>query len=89
MKASRTWRSKRLRTDLDQHRLDGVVLTCAFRPNLGRDHMDYHATEDAYLNAKLRLFTELLEPGQSAVINTDAHARAMLPWPRKRRGFVC
>jgi UDP-N-acetylmuramoyl-L-alanyl-D-glutamate--2,6-diaminopimelate ligase len=56
---------------LDQNRLDGVELAAAAFTNLGRDHMDYHPTEDAYLNAKLRLFTELLQPGQPAVINTD------------------
>ncbi len=61
---------------LDQHRLDGVVLTAAAFTNLGRDHMDYHPTEEAYLNAKLRLFTELLQPGQPAVINVDG-ARSM------------
>ncbi|MEQ1716424.1 MAG: UDP-N-acetylmuramoyl-L-alanyl-D-glutamate--2,6-diaminopimelate ligase [Hyphomicrobium sp.] len=56
---------------LDQHRLDGVRLVAAAFTNLGRDHMDYHATADDYFNAKMRLFTELLEPGQSAVVNTD------------------
>ena len=56
---------------LDQHRLDGVTLTAAAFTNLGRDHMDYHPTVEAYLAAKLRLFTELLQPGQTAVINTD------------------
>ncbi|HVZ03169.1 UDP-N-acetylmuramoyl-L-alanyl-D-glutamate--2,6-diaminopimelate ligase [Hyphomicrobium sp.] len=56
---------------LDQHRLDGVELSAAAFTNLGRDHMDYHPTEEAYLNAKLRLFTELLQPGQPAVINSD------------------
>jgi UDP-N-acetylmuramoyl-L-alanyl-D-glutamate--2,6-diaminopimelate ligase len=56
---------------LDQHRLDGVKLTAAAFTNLGRDHMDYHPTVEAYLNAKLRLFTELLAPGQTAVINSD------------------
>jgi UDP-N-acetylmuramoyl-L-alanyl-D-glutamate--2,6-diaminopimelate ligase len=56
---------------LDQYRLDGVVLTAAAFTNLGRDHMDYHPTVEDYLNAKLRLFTELLKPGQTAVINTD------------------
>jgi UDP-N-acetylmuramoyl-L-alanyl-D-glutamate--2,6-diaminopimelate ligase len=56
---------------LDQHRLDGVRLTAAAFTNLGRDHMDYHATVDDYFNAKMRLFTELLQPGQAAVINTD------------------
>lgn len=56
---------------LDQYRLDGVRLTSAAFTNLGRDHMDYHATVEDYLAAKLRLFTELLRPGQVAVVNTD------------------
>jgi UDP-N-acetylmuramoyl-L-alanyl-D-glutamate--2,6-diaminopimelate ligase len=56
---------------LDQHRLDGVELSAAAFTNLGRDHMDYHPSVEAYLNAKLRLFTELLKPGQPAVINAD------------------
>ncbi|WP_409563221.1 UDP-N-acetylmuramoyl-L-alanyl-D-glutamate--2,6-diaminopimelate ligase [Hyphomicrobium sp. MC8b] len=56
---------------LDQHRLDGVELSAAAFTNLGRDHMDYHPTVEDYLRAKLRLFTELLQPGQPAVINAD------------------
>jgi UDP-N-acetylmuramoyl-L-alanyl-D-glutamate--2,6-diaminopimelate ligase len=72
---------------LDQHRLDGVVLTAAAFTNLGRDHMDYHATEDAYLNAKLRLFTELLQPGQSAVINTDGARWGDVAAAAKARGL--
>ncbi|MET0638462.1 MAG: UDP-N-acetylmuramoyl-L-alanyl-D-glutamate--2,6-diaminopimelate ligase [Hyphomicrobium sp.] len=56
---------------LDQNRLDGVELAAAAFTNLGRDHMDYHATIEDYLRAKLRLFTELLKPGQPAVINAD------------------
>ena len=56
---------------LDQHRLDGVELTAAAFTNLGRDHMDYHPTVDDYFSAKMRLFTQLLEPGQAAVINSD------------------
>ncbi len=60
---------------LDQHRLDGVKLAAGAFTNLGRDHMDYHATEADYLAAKMRLFRELLQPGQPAVINADgAHA---------------
>lgn len=56
---------------LDQHRLDGVRLAAAAFTNLGRDHMDYHPTVEHYLGAKLRLFTELLQPGQPAVVNVD------------------
>lgn len=72
---------------LDQNRLDGVELTAAAFTNLGRDHMDYHPTEDAYLNAKLRLFTELLQPGQSAVINMDGARSADVATVAKARGL--
>jgi UDP-N-acetylmuramoyl-L-alanyl-D-glutamate--2,6-diaminopimelate ligase len=57
---------------LDQHRLDGVRVNAAAFTNLGRDHLDYHPTIEAYLAAKLRLFAELLPPGGTAVVNTDA-----------------
>ena len=43
---------------LDQHRLDGVRLKAAAFTNLGRDHLDYHPTIEAYLAAKLRLFSD-------------------------------
>jgi UDP-N-acetylmuramoyl-L-alanyl-D-glutamate--2,6-diaminopimelate ligase len=57
---------------LDQHRLDGVRLKAAAFTNLGRDHLDYHPTMEAYLAAKLRLFTELLSAEGTAVVNADA-----------------
>jgi UDP-N-acetylmuramoyl-L-alanyl-D-glutamate--2,6-diaminopimelate ligase len=57
---------------LDQHRLDGVLLKAAAFTNLGRDHLDYHPTVDAYLAAKLRLFSQLLPEDGTAVINVDA-----------------
>ncbi|HRD78303.1 MAG TPA: UDP-N-acetylmuramoyl-L-alanyl-D-glutamate--2,6-diaminopimelate ligase [Hyphomicrobiaceae bacterium] len=72
---------------LDQYRLDGVRLAAAAFTNLGRDHLDYHATVEDYLAAKLRLFRVLLEAGRSAVVNADgagservidvAHARGL------------
>jgi UDP-N-acetylmuramoyl-L-alanyl-D-glutamate--2,6-diaminopimelate ligase len=57
---------------LDQFRLDGVRLKAAAFTNLGRDHLDYHPSMEAYLAAKLRLFTALLPPDGVAVVNTDA-----------------
>ena len=63
---------------LDQHRLDGVRLQAAAFTNLGRDHLDYHPDMDAYLAAKLRLFTELLPPGGTAVVNADAEHAAQV-----------
>ena len=69
---------------LDQFRLDGVRLKAAAFTNLGRDHLDYHPTMEAYLAAKLRLFTELLPPDGTAVVNTDAeHAGAVIAAARQ------
>jgi UDP-N-acetylmuramoyl-L-alanyl-D-glutamate--2,6-diaminopimelate ligase len=56
---------------LDQHRIDGVRVTVGGFTNLTRDHMDYHATEDAYLAAKLILFERIVVKGGAAVIAAD------------------
>lgn len=56
---------------LDQFRLDGVRVRAGAFTNLSRDHLDYHPTLDAYLQAKLRLFSELVPPGGGAVIVAD------------------
>jgi UDP-N-acetylmuramoyl-L-alanyl-D-glutamate--2,6-diaminopimelate ligase len=63
---------------LDQHRLDGVRLKAAAFTNLGRDHLDYHPTVDAYLAAKLRLFAELLPREGAAVVNADSEQAAQV-----------
>jgi UDP-N-acetylmuramoyl-L-alanyl-D-glutamate--2,6-diaminopimelate ligase len=70
---------------LDQHRLDGVKISgCGFT-NITRDHMDYHATFDDYLAAKLRLFTEGVKDGGVAVVNADAaHAERFIDAARMR-----
>ena len=57
---------------LDQFRLDGLRLQAAAFTNFGRDHIDYHGTTDAYLASKLRLFTDLLPAGGTAVVNADS-----------------
>ena len=56
---------------LDQHRCEGVPLAAAAFTNFSRDHLDYHETMEAYFEAKMRLFEELLPPGSPAVIWTD------------------
>ncbi|HEX9462092.1 MAG TPA: UDP-N-acetylmuramoyl-L-alanyl-D-glutamate--2,6-diaminopimelate ligase [Alphaproteobacteria bacterium] len=56
---------------LSQHRLDGVHVTAAAFTNLTRDHLDYHATMDAYFAAKKRLFIDVMAPGGTAVLNAD------------------
>ncbi|MEO5612028.1 MAG: UDP-N-acetylmuramoyl-L-alanyl-D-glutamate--2,6-diaminopimelate ligase [Sphingomicrobium sp.] len=56
---------------LDQHRAEGVPLAAAAFTNFSRDHLDYHADMDAYFEAKMRLFDELLSPEGTAVVWTD------------------
>ncbi len=59
---------------LDQSRLDGVQLAAAAFTNLSRDHLDYHASMAAYLQAKARLFRDLLPADGVAVLNADSEA---------------
>jgi UDP-N-acetylmuramoyl-L-alanyl-D-glutamate--2,6-diaminopimelate ligase len=59
---------------IDQRRLDGVSLTAAGFTNFTQDHLDYHATMEAYRAAKMRLFEQLLPRGKTAVLNADSEA---------------
>ena len=54
---------------LVQGRLNGVNFNTAVLTNLGRDHMDYHASIEEYAKAKKLLFQS--ENLQHAVINVD------------------
>ena len=56
---------------IDQHRAEGVPLAAAAFTNFSRDHLDYHHTMEAYFEAKMRLFDELLPSGKPAVVWTD------------------
>ncbi|MEA1937718.1 MAG: UDP-N-acetylmuramoyl-L-alanyl-D-glutamate--2,6-diaminopimelate ligase [Pseudomonadota bacterium] len=57
---------------LDMNRIDGVRIKVAGFTNISRDHLDYHGTPEAYLTAKSRLFTEVLDTQGHAVLNADA-----------------
>jgi UDP-N-acetylmuramoyl-L-alanyl-D-glutamate--2,6-diaminopimelate ligase len=56
---------------LDQRRVDGVQFSAVAFTNLSRDHLDYHADMDAYRDAKVRLFTDLIADGGAAIVNVD------------------
>ncbi len=56
---------------LDQYRLDGVRVGIAGFTNLSRDHIDYHGDMAHYLQAKQRLFLNILSQGGTAVLNAD------------------
>ncbi|MBI3702449.1 MAG: UDP-N-acetylmuramoyl-L-alanyl-D-glutamate--2,6-diaminopimelate ligase [Rhizobiales bacterium] len=72
---------------LDQHRLDGVRISAGAFTNLSRDHLDYHATLEDYLAAKLRLFTDLIEPSGTAVIDIDDCYAGQVVEAAKKRGL--
>jgi UDP-N-acetylmuramoyl-L-alanyl-D-glutamate--2,6-diaminopimelate ligase len=57
---------------LDQYRLDGAEIAAVAVTNITRDHLDYHPSFEAYIQAKLRLFRDLARDGAAAVINADA-----------------
>ena len=63
---------------LDQSRLDGLLVSAAAFTNLTRDHLDYHGDITCYRAAKDRLFTALLAPGGTAVLNADSSEFARL-----------
>ena len=72
---------------LDQRRLDGVRFSAGAFTNLGRDHMDYHATVEEYFAAKLRLFEDLLPAGAGAVVDADQPESARVVEIATRRGL--
>jgi UDP-N-acetylmuramoyl-L-alanyl-D-glutamate--2,6-diaminopimelate ligase len=73
---------------LDQHRAEGVPLRAAAFTNFSRDHLDYHPSMDAYFEAKMRLFDELLPEDGTAVIWTDDPKSAEVIERVRRRGIA-
>ena len=56
---------------LDQYRTEGLPVKAAAFTNLSHDHLDYHGTMEAYLAAKMRLFTEVVVHDGTAVVWAD------------------
>jgi UDP-N-acetylmuramoyl-L-alanyl-D-glutamate--2,6-diaminopimelate ligase len=60
---------------LSQYRNEGLPVAAGAFTNLSRDHLDYHADMDDYFAAKMRLFSEVVDPstpwGGAAVIWAD------------------
>lgn len=70
---------------LDQYRTEGLPVKAAAFTNLSHDHLDYHGTMEAYLQAKLRLFTEVVEQGGAAVVwADDAYSHAVIEAAKAR-----
>ncbi|WP_375402962.1 UDP-N-acetylmuramoyl-L-alanyl-D-glutamate--2,6-diaminopimelate ligase [uncultured Sphingomonas sp.] len=71
---------------LDQYRTEGVPVSAAAFTNLSRDHLDYHGTMEAYLDAKLRLFAEMLGVGGAAVVWADDPMAGRVGEVTRKRG---
>ena len=56
---------------LDMHRVDAIPFKMGVFTNLSRDHLDYHSDYDAYFEAKRRLFTDLIAPDGTVILNAD------------------
>lgn len=54
---------------LSMGRVNGTAFACSAFTNLGRDHLDFHETVEAYFQAKATLFNSALSA--QSVINTD------------------
>nr|WP_277923087.1 UDP-N-acetylmuramoyl-L-alanyl-D-glutamate--2,6-diaminopimelate ligase [Sphingomonas sp. CARO-RG-8B-R24-01] len=73
---------------LSQYRTEGLAVRAAAFTNLSRDHLDYHGTMDAYLDAKLRLFAEVLADDGTAVLWADDAASAKVAKVAQARGVA-
>ena len=66
---------------LAQDRVAGLRFRAAVFTNLTRDHLDYHGTEERYLEAKLRLQGYLAPDGVAITNAGDPAWRAVAPRP--------
>src|SRR4026208_279139 len=72
---------------LQQRRVYGIKFAAGAFTNLTRDHLDYHASVEDYFAQKLRLFTELLPKGASAVVDVDSEAGLRVADAAKTKGL--
>ncbi|MFN2259342.1 MAG: UDP-N-acetylmuramoyl-L-alanyl-D-glutamate--2,6-diaminopimelate ligase, partial [Parasphingopyxis sp.] len=72
---------------LAQYRTEGLAVHAVAFTNLSRDHLDYHGTMEAYLEAKLRLFSEVADPGAAAVVWADDPASGKVIYRAEQRGL--
>lgn len=74
---------------IEQHRLNGVAIKAAGYTNLTHDHLDYHVTMESYKQAKMALFSRLLEKDGVAVINADTPEFFEIKTVCEKRGIAC
>ena len=83
----RIWRSRRRATVSTSIASTALRLSAAAFTNLTHEHLDYHASMDAYFAAKARLFDSLLPDGGTAVVNADSDRAEALAAICARRGI--
>ena len=54
-----------------QYRNEGLPVMAGAFTNLSRDHLDYHKDMEDYFSAKMRLFSEVVDEGGTAVVWAD------------------
>ena len=62
---------------IDLHRADAIPFRVAGFTSFSQDHLDHHGTMAAYLQSKVRLFTELLAPDGVAVLHDSLPAEVL------------
>ena len=72
---------------LSQYRTEGLPVQAAAFTNFSRDHLDYHGTMEAYFEAKMRLFSEVVEQDGHAIIWMDDPKSAEVARRAKERGL--
>lgn len=72
---------------LDQYRIEALPVQIAAFTNLSHDHLDYHGTMEAYLSAKLRLFTDVVSDDGAGVIWADDPYSAKVMAAAQTRGL--
>jgi len=70
---------------LDQYRVDAVDFACAVFTNISPEHLDYHKTFDAYLNAKGKLFRYLPRESVGVFNADDPHSATLAQRTKARR----
>jgi UDP-N-acetylmuramoyl-L-alanyl-D-glutamate--2,6-diaminopimelate ligase len=72
---------------LSQYRNEGLRVVAGAFTNLSRDHLDYHETMEAYFEAKMRLFDDVVAADGAAVVWTDDAWSAQALDHVRRRGL--
>lgn len=73
---------------IDQRRVYGLDFAGAIFTNISHDHLDYHHTFEAYINAKKKLFDDLSSRAFALTNRDDRRGKIMLQNTRaKKRSF--